>query len=142
MPTTVATALPQTVLTVASPIGATVLPNARPVMPTTAGTGLRSFPPVRQTRPVLTSPTAPQKSAPGPASRDTLYREIHVRQTAVKSDTFTIRTANVCRRQTMTAAKPFSELSSIRPTMANMVRLWHRGRLIRMVIKPAAIQQL
>ena len=46
------------------------------------------------------SPTVPQKSAPGPANRDTLYREIHVRQTAVKSDTFTTRTANVCRRQT------------------------------------------
>ena len=67
MPTTAATVLPQTVLTVASPIGATVLPNARPVMPTTAATVLRLFPPVRQMRPVLTSPTAPQKSVHGPA---------------------------------------------------------------------------
>ena len=91
----------------------TVQPNAKRPTKTTAETELKLFQAVRPMPFVPISPTVPQKSAPGPANRDTLYREIHVRQTAVKSDTFTIRTANVCRRQTMTAAKPFSASSFI-----------------------------
>ena len=67
MPTTAATARPYRRLTAAPNTGPTVQANAKPNTTTTAATGLRSFPPVRQTRPVLTSPTAPQKSVPGPA---------------------------------------------------------------------------
>ena len=67
MPTTAATARPYRRLTAVPNTGLTVPANAKPNTTTTAGTGLRSFPPVRQTRPVLTSPTAPQKSVPGPA---------------------------------------------------------------------------
>ena len=54
-------------LTAVPNTGPTVQASAKPNTTTTAATGLRSFPPVRQTRPVLTSPTAPQKSVPGPA---------------------------------------------------------------------------
>ena len=67
MPTTAATARPYRRLTAAPNTGLTVPANAKPNTTTTAATGLRSFPPVRQTRPVLTSPTAPQKFRAGPA---------------------------------------------------------------------------
>ena len=68
MPTTAATARPYRRLTAVPNTGLTVPANAKPNTTTTAGTGLRSFPPVRQTRPVLTSPTAPQKFRAGPAN--------------------------------------------------------------------------
>ena len=67
MPTTAATARPYRRLTAVPNTGLIVPASAKPNTTTTAATGLRSFPPVRQMRPVLTSPTAPQKSVPGPA---------------------------------------------------------------------------
>ena len=67
MPTTAATARPYRRLTAVPNTGPIVQASAKPNTTTTAGTGLRLFPPVRQTRPVLTSPTAPPKSVPGPA---------------------------------------------------------------------------
>ena len=66
MPTTAATARPYRRLTAVPNTGPTVQASAKPNTTTTAATGLRSFPPVRQTRPVLTSPTAPQKFRAGP----------------------------------------------------------------------------
>ncbi len=45
----------------------TAQPNANALIPTCAVNGQLSFPPVRQTRPVLTSLTAPQKFRAGPA---------------------------------------------------------------------------
>ena len=65
MPTTAATARPYRRLTAVPNTGLTVPANAKPNTTTTAATGLRSFPPVRQTRPVLTSLTALPKSVPG-----------------------------------------------------------------------------
>ena len=66
--TTVSTVPPYRRLTAAKAITATVRQNARPLTATTAGTERRLFPPVRRTRPVLTSPTALPKSVPGPAN--------------------------------------------------------------------------
>ena len=69
MPTTAATARPYRRLTAVPNTGLTVPANAKPNTTTTAATGLRSFPPVRQTRPVLTSPTVLRKSAVGLATQ-------------------------------------------------------------------------
>ena len=66
--TTAETGLRQTVLTAVSPIGAIVLPSAKPVMLTIAGTERRLSGLVRQTRPAPISPTAPPKFRAGPAN--------------------------------------------------------------------------
>ena len=66
--TTAETGLRQTVLTAVSPIGAIVLPSAKPVMLTIAGTERRLSGLVRQTRPAPISPTAPPKFRAGPAT--------------------------------------------------------------------------
>ncbi len=66
--TTAETGLRQTVLTAASPIGAIVLPSAKPVMLTIAGTERRLSGLVRVTPVVLITPTALPKSVPGPAN--------------------------------------------------------------------------
>ena len=52
--------------------------NANALIPTTAETVPRSFPAVRRTRPVLTSPTALPKSVPGLAIPDMKNQEILV----------------------------------------------------------------
>ena len=67
MPTTAATARPYRRLTAVPNAGLTVPASAKPPIMTTAATGLRSFPPVRQTRPVLTSLTALPKFRAGAA---------------------------------------------------------------------------
>ena len=66
--TTAATGATTAVLTAVSPIGAIVLPSAKPVMLTIAGTELPSSLPVRQTQPAPISPTAPPKFRAGPAT--------------------------------------------------------------------------
>ena len=69
--TTAGTGTTTAVLTAASPIGATVLPSARPAMPTTAGTKRRF-----RCRPMLTArpttPTAPPNVPPGAVTQGTL----------------------------------------------------------------------
>ena len=71
MATTAGTGVTTAVLTAANPIGATVLPSARPVMPTTAGTERRF-----RCRPTLTArpttPTARPNVPPGAVTRGTL----------------------------------------------------------------------
>ena len=76
--TTAETGLRQTVLTAVSPIGAIVLPSAKPVMLTIAGTERRLSGLVRQTRPAPISPTAPPKFRAGPATLDIRNREVPV----------------------------------------------------------------
>ena len=78
MPTTAGTGATTVVLTVASPIGAIVLPSAKPVMLTIAGTERRLSGLVRVTPVVLITPTAPPKSVPGPANPDIRNREVPV----------------------------------------------------------------
>ena len=56
----------------------TVLPSARPAMPTTATTERQLSPVVRATQAVLTSPTALPKSVPGLAIPDMKNQEILV----------------------------------------------------------------
>ena len=68
IPTCAVNVPPYRRLTAAKAITATVLQNARRLMPTTAGIKRRLSDLVRRTRPVLTSPTALPKSVPGPAN--------------------------------------------------------------------------
>ena len=72
--TTAGTGTTTAVLTAASPIGATVLQNARPAMPTTAGTKRRF-----RCRPMLTArpttPTAPPNVPPGAVTQGILSPE-------------------------------------------------------------------
>lgn len=56
----------------------TVLPSARPAMPTTATTERQLSPVVRATQAVLTSPTVLRKSAPGLVTQDIKSQEILV----------------------------------------------------------------
>ena len=78
MPTTAGTGATTVVLTVASPIGAIVLPSAKPVMLTIAGTERRLSGLVRQTRPAPISPTAPPNVPTGAVTPVTQNREVPV----------------------------------------------------------------
>ena len=67
IPTCAVNGQPYRRLTAAKAITATVLQNARPLIPTTAGIKRRLSDLVRVTPVVLITPTAPPKSVPGPA---------------------------------------------------------------------------
>ena len=81
MPTTAATARPYRRLTAVPNTGPIVQASAKPNTTTTAGTGLRLFPPVRQTRPVLTSLTALPKFRAGAAIPDMKNQEARALKT-------------------------------------------------------------
>ena len=130
----------QTVLTAVSPIGAIVLLSAKPVMLTIAGTELPSSLPVRQTQPAPISPTAPPKLVPGPATPVINKKEALVSwldQAAILA-IFSIPITHAVLM--LFRGKLYWVLSYI-ITVVSAVKLRHRGRLIRMVIKPAATQR-
>ena len=95
-------------------------------MPTTAATGLRSFPPVRQTRPVLTSPTAPQKSVPGPATAGILRKAAAALPTIPAPDTNrkAVAQTNITTRKS--APKTAAISNALRPA----------ARALSMTIRP------
>ena len=126
MPTTAATARPYRRLTAVPNTGLIVPASAKPNTTTTAATGLRSFPPVRQTRPVLTSPTAPQKSVPGPATAGILRKAAAALPTIPAPDTNrkAVAQTNITTRKS--APKTAAISNALRPA----------ARALSMTIRP------